>query len=138
MVPAREETQPPPEIDRAAVAEAEAELDRRQPRARGQTSEPRPAARALGQATGKAALDARGRETRLLVRDPSTRITQASTRGGFLRGERDKIQSSSPPRQLPRPKSIFDPEQGPVARPAPAASIISSCAGTGSPTSTGS
>ena len=32
-----------------------------------------------------------------MVKDPSTRITQASKRGGFLRGERDKIQKRSRP-----------------------------------------
>ncbi len=58
VVPAREEPQPPPEIDRAAVAEAEAELDAAS-RERARADErAAAAARRLGQATGKAALDA--------------------------------------------------------------------------------
>ncbi len=53
------------------------------------------------------------------MRDPSTRITQASTRGGFLRGERDKVQKEiSSLRQLPRPKSVSILSKAPVARPA--------------------
>ena len=77
-------------------------------------------ARRLSQATGQAALDAaQARKLAFLVRDPSTRITQASTRGGFLRGERDKIQKEiSTLRQLPRPKSVSILCKAPVAKPA--------------------
>ena len=78
------------------------------------------AARGLALATGRAALDAaRARKLAFFVRDPSTRITQASTRGGYLRGERDKIQKEiSTLRQLPRPKSVSILSKAPVARPA--------------------
>ena len=64
-------------------------------------------ARSLSVATTQAATDAaRARKLAFLVRDPSTRIAQASTRGGFLKGERDKIKKElSTLRQLPRPKS---------------------------------
>ncbi len=56
---------------------------------------------------------------RLVVRDPSTRITQAASRGGFLRGERDKLEKEvSTLRQLPRPKSTSILSKSPVARPA--------------------
>ena len=74
----------------------------------------------MSAATSQAALDAaRARKLAFLVRDPSTRITQASTRGGFLRGERDKIQKEiSTLRQLPRPKSISILSKAPVAKPA--------------------
>ena len=70
--------------------------------------------------TAQAALDAsRARKLAFLVRDPSTRIAQASTRGGFLRGERDKIQKElSTLRQLPRPKSVSILSKAPVAKPA--------------------
>ncbi len=110
----------PKEIDRAAVAQAEAELDAAS-RDRARADERATAAtRRLSQATGQAALDAaRARKLAFLVRDPSTRITQASTRGGFLRGERDKIQKEiSTLRQLPRPKSVSILSKAPVAKPA--------------------
>jgi hypothetical protein len=119
-VPAAEPTEAPPEIDRAAVAKAEAELDAAS-RDRARADErAAAAARKLSQATGKAALDAaRARKLAFLVRDPSTRITQASNRGGFLRGERDKIQKElSALRQTARPKSISILSKAPVARPA--------------------
>ena len=54
-----------------------------------------------------------------MVRDPSTRIAQAASRGGFLRGERDKLEKEvSTLRQLPRPKSTSILSKSPVARPA--------------------
>ena len=120
VVPAAETPPAPPEIDRAAVAKAQAELDAAA-RDRARADErAAAAARKLSQATGKTALDAaRARKLAFLVRDPSTRITQASTRGGFLRGERDKLQKElSTLRQLPRPKSISILSKAPVARPA--------------------
>ena len=115
--------EPPPaprKIDRAAVAQAEAELDaasRDRARADGRAAA---SAKRLSQATTQAALDAaRARKLAFVVRDPSTRITQASTRGGFLRGERDKIQKEiSTLRQLPRPKSVSILSKAPVAKPA--------------------
>lgn len=116
--------QPPaaPEPDRAAIAAAEASLDaasrdreRAEARAAG-------AERLLAQATAQAALDAsRARKLAYLVRDPSTRIALASTRGGFLRGERDKLEKElTTLRALPRPKSETILSKSPVARPASA------------------
>ena len=110
----------PPEIDRAAVARPRPRSTRPAAIVRGPTIEPRITARRLSQATGQAALDAaRARKLAFLVRDPSTRITQASTRGGFLKGERDKLQKElSTLRQLPRPKSASILSKAPVAKPA--------------------
>jgi len=110
----------PPQIDRAAVGQAEAELDaasRDRARADARASA---MARRLSVATTRAATDAaRARKLAFLVRDPSTRIAQASTRGGFLKGERDKIQKElTALRQLPRPKSESILSKAPVARPA--------------------
>jgi hypothetical protein len=110
----------PPALDRAAVAAAEAELDAAsRDRAR---AENRAAllARRLGQLTGEAALDAgRARKLAFTVRDPSTRIAQASSRGGFLRGERSKLERElTTLRQLPRPKFASILSKSPVARPA--------------------
>ncbi|MFI5461601.1 MAG: hypothetical protein ACHRXM_39965, partial [Isosphaerales bacterium] len=61
----------------------------------------------------------RARKLAFLVRDPSTRIAQASSRGGFLRGERDKLENElTSLRQLPRPKLTSILSKSPVARPA--------------------
>ena len=110
----------PPEIDRAAVAQAEALLDAAsRDRAR---ADDRAAteARRLSQAAGQAAVDAaRARKLAFRVRDPSTRVTQASTRGGYLKGEREKLQKElSTLRQLPRPKAASILSKAPVAKPA--------------------
>ena len=111
---------PVPELDRAAVALAEGTLDaasRDRARADERAAE---SARRLTAASAQAALDAsRARKLAYLVRDPSTRITQAASRGGFLRGERDKLEKEvSTLRQLPRPKSTSILSKSPVARPA--------------------
>jgi hypothetical protein len=120
--PAPAPTQPvaPPQIDREAVSQAEALLDAAsRDRAR---ADDRAAlvARRLSHAASQAAVDAaRARKLAFLVRDPSTRVTQASTRGGFLKGEREKIQKElSSLRQLPRPKSASILSKAPVAKPA--------------------
>jgi hypothetical protein len=118
--PAASSPPAPPAIDLAAVAQAQAELDAHsRDRARADERAVQ-AAHRLGLATAQAALDAsRARKLAFLVRDPSTRIAQASTRGGFLRGERDKVQKElSTLRQLPRPKSISILSKAPVAKPA--------------------
>jgi hypothetical protein len=110
---------PEPELDRAAVADAEGALDaasRDRARADDRAAE---SARRLALATAQAALDAsRAKKLAFLVRDPSTRITQASSRGGFVRGERDKLEKElTTLRNLPRPKSISILSKSPVARP---------------------
>jgi len=115
-----EDAPAPPPLDRAAVAEGEEALDAAsRDRAR---ADDRAAllARRLSQLTGQAALDAaRARKLAFLVRDPSTRITQAATRGGFLRGERAKLEKElTTLRQLPRPKLTSILSKSPVARPA--------------------
>ncbi len=111
---------PAPVLDRGAVAVAEGVVDaasRDRARADDRAAE---SARRLAMASGQAALDAsRARKLAFLVRDPSTRISQAASRGGFLRGERDQIEKEvSTLRQLPRPKSISILSKSPVARPA--------------------
>jgi len=112
--------QEPPPLDRAAVSAAEVALDaasRDRARADHRAAE---LARRLSQLTGQAALDAsRARKLAFLVRDPSTRIAQASSRGGFLRGERTKLEKElTTLRQLPRPKLTSILSKSPVARPA--------------------
>jgi hypothetical protein len=71
-------------------------------------------------ASAQTALQAsRARKLALVVRDPSTRIALAAARGGFLRGERDKLEKEvTSLRQLPRPKSASILSKSPVAKPA--------------------
>ena len=119
-VPVPAKAAEPPAIDQAAVAGAEAALDAAsRDRAR---ADDRAAimARRLSLATGQAALDAaRARKLAFVVRDPSTRVAAAATRGGFLRGQREKIQKElTTLRQLPRPKSASILSKAPVSRPA--------------------
>jgi hypothetical protein len=110
---------PEPKLDREAVALAEGALDAAsRDRAR---ADDRAAlsARRLAFATAQAALDAsRAKKLAFLVRDPSTRIAQASSRGGFVRGERDRVEKElTTLRNLPRPKSVSILSKSPVARP---------------------
>jgi hypothetical protein len=109
-----------PVLDRAAVAEAEGVLDaasRDRARADNRAAE---SARRLALATAQASLDAsRAKKLAFLVRDPSTRISQASSRGGFVRGERDRLEKElTNLRNLPRPKLVSILSKSPVARPA--------------------
>jgi hypothetical protein len=111
---------PAPEIDRAAVSAAEAELDaasRDRARADQRVAELN---RKLAVASAQAALDAsRARKLGNVIRDPSSRIMRASTRGGFVKGERDKLAKElSTLRNLPRPKTVSILSKSPVARPA--------------------
>jgi hypothetical protein len=111
---------PEPALDREAVAGAEASLDaasRDRARADNRAAE---SAHRLAITTTQTALDAwRAKKLAFLVRDPSTRITQASSRGGFVRGEREKLEKElTTLRNLPRPKSASILSKSPVARPA--------------------
>jgi hypothetical protein len=107
-------------VDQVAVNAAEAALDaasRDRARADHRAAE---LARKLATATSQAALDAaKARKLAFVVRDPSTRIALASARGGFVRGECDKLAKElSSLKQLPRPKSVSILSKSPVARPA--------------------
>jgi hypothetical protein len=111
---------PAPVVDQVAVNAAEAALDaasRDRARADHRAAE---LSRRLAIAASQAALDAaKARKLAFVVRDPSTRIAQASARGGFVRGERDKLEKElSSLKQLPRPKSVSILSKSPVARPA--------------------
>ncbi len=111
---------PAPEVDRAKVAAAESTLDsasRDRARADGRAAE---TARTLSRAVNQAALDAlRARRLAFQVRDPSTRIAQATARGGFIRGQREKLALEvATMRSMPLPKSKSILSKNPVARPA--------------------
>jgi hypothetical protein len=107
-------------VDRARVAAAESALDaasRDRARAEERAAE---SARDLARAAQQSALDAlRARKLAFQVRDPSTRIARAAARGGFIRGERDKLAAElTALRNAPRPKSTSILSKSPVARPA--------------------
>jgi hypothetical protein len=114
------ETPEAPKLDQAAVGAAETTLDmvsRDRARADHRAAE---SARRLALTSAQTALDAsRARKLAFVVRDPSTRIALAAARGGFLRGERDKLEKDvTTLRQLPRPKSASILSKSPVAKPA--------------------
>jgi hypothetical protein len=110
---------PPPGPDRVKIAAAEEALDAAsgdRARADGRAAD---AARRMSEAANQAALDAlRARKLAFRIRDPSTRIAQAVARGGFVRGERDKLAKEvTTLRSVPRPKSVSILSKSPVARP---------------------
>lgn len=110
---------PPPAPDREKIAVAEKALDVAsgdRARADGRAAD---AARRMEDAARQAALDAlRARKLAFRIRDPSTRIAQAAARGGFVKGERDKLATEvATLRSAPRPKSVSILSKSPVARP---------------------
>jgi hypothetical protein len=111
---------PRPQLNRAKLAATETALDvasRDRARAEDRADE---SARRLARAANQAALDAlRARKLAFQIRDPSTRIARASSRGGFLRGQRERLATElAALRSLPRPKSTSILSKSPVARPA--------------------
>jgi hypothetical protein len=110
----------PPELDRAAVAKAEAELDaasRDRERADARRAD---AERRLRQATLQAATAAASsRKLAFHVRDPSAQMARASARGGYLRAERDRLKDEiAAIQRAPRPKAKLLVDRNPVAKPA--------------------
>lgn len=110
---------PAPEIDRAAVARWEASLDsasRDRARAEARAAE---AADRLKEASTLATADASSARTlSYRIRDPSTRLAQASARGGFLRASRDRLKDEVVAlTKAPRPKAVVLADKNPVARP---------------------
>lgn len=109
----------PPPIDRATVARAEAGLDEAsRDRARAEARADDAAAR-LDAASKQAALDAAlAKKLAFRIRDPSAQLNRIAARGGFLRGERDKLKAEvAALRTLPRPKATSVLSKTPVARP---------------------
>ncbi len=120
-VPKAEEPRPAPapEPDRAKIAEAEKALDAASgDRARADDRAAR-ASRKMADAAAQAAVAAQhAQKLAFHVRDPSTRIAQAASRGGFIRGERDKLAKDlTVLRGTPRVKSTSILDRSPVARP---------------------
>ncbi len=109
----------PPRLDREAVARGEEALDaasRDRERAEARAED---AARRLAAAAIEAAAEAKaGKSLAFRVRDPSTRINQATARGGFLRGERDRLKGEiATLASIPRPRAKVLSNKNPVARP---------------------
>jgi hypothetical protein len=101
------------------VARAEAELDaatRDRARADARADD---AAKRLADASTRAAAEARAAKTLAFrVRDPSSRISSASSQGGFLKSERDRIKGEVVAlSRAPRPKAKVLSNQNPVAKP---------------------
>ena len=110
---------PPPVLDRAAVARAEAALDaaaRERAHAEARLAD---AERALEQASLQAAKDlVDGKAIASTVRDPSARIAAASTRGGFLKGDRDRLKRElAALEQVPQSKPHALMAKSAVAKP---------------------
>jgi hypothetical protein len=108
------------ELDRAAVAKAEAELDevsRDRARAEARLAE---AQRLLTAATVEAeAATASSRKLAYRVRDPSAQIARISQQGGFLKADRDRLKDEvAALRRAPRPKVKSLVDRNPVAKPA--------------------
>ncbi len=110
---------PAPTLDLAAVAKAEESLDhaaRERARAESRLAE---AEHALHKATIQAAKDLAESQTLAnRVRDPSARIAAVSTKGGFLKGERDKLkQELAALERVAQPKSKALMAKNAVAKP---------------------
>jgi hypothetical protein len=110
---------PPRAPDRAKIAAAERALDAASGDRARSDARAADAAHRVADAANRAALDAlRARKLAFQIRDPSNRIAQAVARGGFVRGERDKMaQEVATLRGAPRPKSVSILSKSPVARP---------------------
>ena len=109
----------PPKLDRAALAQAEGDLDAAsRDRARAEARADA-AQRALSDALAQAQLDeARGKKLALRVRDPSAQLALVSSQGGFLKAERDRLKDEvAALRAAPRPKAKVLADTTPVARP---------------------
>lgn len=111
--------EPPPAPDRVKVAAAEKALDDAVADRARADARAADAAKRMARAADQAALDAlRARKLGFQVKDPSARISQAVSRGGFVRGERDKLADEiATLRAAPRPKMVSILTKSPVARP---------------------
>ncbi len=108
-----------PTLDLAAVAKAEASLDqaaRERARADARLAD---AEKALQAASVQNANDlAESRALASRVRDPSARLNAVITRGGFLRGERDKLKTElAALERVPQPKAKALMAKSAVAKP---------------------
>ena len=113
------EPAPAPKLDQAAVGRAEAALDsaaRDRAHAEARLAD---AQRALEKATIQTAKDlTASKSIASNVRDPSARIAAASTRGGFLKGERDRLKKElAALEKLPQSKPHALMAKSAVAKP---------------------
>ncbi len=117
-----EEPEPEPEalkVDEAAVASARSALDlAKRERARAEARSDA-ASKRLSEASRQAATDARAAKTLAYrVRDPSTRIDQATARAASLKTQRDTLKTEVMAlASTPRPKAKVLSNKNPVAKP---------------------
>ncbi|MGE3820529.1 MAG: hypothetical protein AB7I30_14040 [Isosphaeraceae bacterium] len=110
---------PPPQPDPVAVGEAEGGVDaasRDRERAEARRAD---AARKLADAAAQAAAEAvAAKALASRVRDPSARIAAASSRGNFLKADRDRLKGEvAALARIPRPQAKTLSHKNPVARP---------------------
>ena len=110
---------PAPVLDRAAVAKGEAALDaasRERAHAEARLAD---AQHALEAATVQAAKDmADSKAIASVVRDPSARIAAAASKGGFLKGDRDRLKKElAALERIPQPKAHALLAKSAVAKP---------------------
>lgn len=110
---------PAPALDQAAVARAEAALDAASAERAHADARLADAEQALEKATRRAARDlAEGKAIAGKVRDPSARIAAASSKGGFLKGERDRLKNElAALERVPVPKARALMAKTAVAKP---------------------
>ena len=115
----REPTPPAPTLDLAAIARAEESLDRAARERANADARLADAEKALQTATLQAAKDlAESRSLASKVRDPSARIAAVTARGGFLKGERDKLKTElAALERIPQTKARPLLAKSAVARP---------------------
>lgn len=110
----------PPRPDPVALASAEEALDaasRDRARAEARAAE---ASRKLTDASARAAAEAvAAKSLASRVRDPSARIAAASSRGNFLKADRDRLKGEvTVISRIPRPRAKVLSHKNPVAKPA--------------------
>lgn len=109
-----------PQLDRAAVAAAEEEVEtahRERSRAEARLAEAKGALSSASTLAADRALSARALSGR--IKDPTTRLTRASARSNALRSDRDRLKAEiAALAKAPRPKGKPLIDKSPVARPA--------------------
>ena len=110
---------PAPKLDQAAVAQAESAVDQASRERAHAEARLADAERALQVATLQAAKDLTdSKKIGSKVRDPSARISAASTKGGFLRGERERLKRElAALERIPRTKAHPLMAKSAVAKP---------------------
>jgi hypothetical protein len=110
-------TPAPPQLDRAAVARAEAEVEAARHDRLWAEARAEHAAAALAQALLRSTAAALAEKTlAATLRDPSARIARATTRGAFVRSQRDRLKDEvAALAKAPKPRRALPIDPSPVA-----------------------